>query len=71
MYERPPGTPNYRWEAVSSLVDKLNNGEDWLNPQRWEPVIPHDTVIIMFPGHIIKFGGGLRRDRWYYEEIKD
>lgn len=62
--------PDYRREAVWAMVEKLNNGEDWKRPQRWEPVVPHDTVITIFPGYVIKFGGGPRRDRWYYEEVK-
>ncbi|UQA91652.1 hypothetical protein [Streptomyces halobius] len=58
--------PDYRAEAVRALVEKLNAGEDRNRPQRWEPVIPHDTVITVFPGYVIQFGDGFRRDRWYY-----
>lgn len=63
--------PNYRAEAVSCLVEKLNNGEDWMQPQRWEPVIPHDTVITEFPGYVIRFGGGVRGDKWYADTAKE
>jgi hypothetical protein len=63
--------PNYRREAVFALVEKLNAGEDWKRPQRWEPVVPHDTVFTCFPGYVIRFGGGPHRDRWYSDVTEE
>jgi hypothetical protein len=60
---------DYRAEAVSALVEKLNNGEDWVTPQRWDPVVPHGSVIAIFPGYVIRYGGGMRGDKWYAERL--
>lgn len=75
MPDRMPPV-DYRREAVNTLVEKLNNGEDWMRPQRWDPVIPHDTVLTSFPGYVIRFSGdnpavtgGAARGRWYSEKV--
>jgi len=68
--------PDYRREAVNTLEERLNKGEDWMRPQRWDPVIPHDTVVTVFPGYVIRFSGdnpgakgAAARGRWYVEEV--
>lgn len=66
----PPGTPNYRREAVMRLRDSLNAAENPGVGTRWEPVIPHDSVVTMFPGYVIKYVSNGRRGLWQVEETE-
>lgn len=65
-------TQAHRENAVRTLVSSLQDGERWeQNPATaQEPVLPHDSVITLFPGFRI-MATRKPNGRWLWGYVRD